>query len=266
MTVETREEMNSKSKTEELVEPVAPPDWVEEQLDGATGKGVRVGVIDSGWDPSVPLARVQGGVGFVDPNDDLATKKTEDTDDRIGHGTACSVLVHQVAPDATLCPIRVFGGTLETSPSTIGRAIEWAIEQDLDVVNVSLGTLRDDVLVPLYKICEQARRQDILLVASRHNQEERSYPSVFENVISVGIGPFDDPYTFRYRPNDAVECLAKGRHQSVPWRNGERRPLTGTSFAAPNITGIVARIRDCYPNADLETVRDLLDTFSVSES
>ena len=256
----------SKHEDERRIEPVSPPDWVEEDLDGATGRGVRVGIMDSGWDPALPLSRVRGGVGFVDPEDDLATQKTENTDDRIGHGTACGILTHQVAPDASLCPIRVFGETLETSPSTIGKAIKWAIDQNLDVVNVSLGTLRDDVLVPLYKVCEQARRQDILLVASRHNQEERSYPSVFENVISVGIGPFDDPFDFRYRPNDAVECLAKGRHESVPWLNGHRRPLSGTSFAAPNITGIVARIRECYPGADLETVRSLLDTFAVSES
>lgn len=255
-----------KHEDKRKIKPVSPPGWVEEELDGATGQGVRVGIMDSGWDPSLPLSQVRGGVGFVDPEDDLATKKTEDIDDRIGHGTACGVLTHQIAPDASLCPIRVFGDTLETSPSTIGVAIEWAIEQELDVVNVSLGTLRDDVLVPLYKICEQARRQDILLVASRHNREERSYPSVFENVISVGIGSFDDPFEFRYRPNDAVECLAKGRHREVPWLNGRQRSLTGTSFAAPNITGIVARIRERYPGADLETVRDWLDTFSCSQS
>jgi subtilisin family serine protease len=152
---------------------------------------------------------------------------------------------------------------LETSPSTIGRAIEWAIDQDLDVLNVSLGTLRDDVLLPLYKICEQARRQDILVVASHHNRAEGSYPSVFENVISVGIGPFGYPFDFQYRPNDAVECLAKGRHERVPWLNGKKRSLAGTSFAAPKITGIVARIRECHPNADLERTRSLLDRFSV---
>jgi subtilisin family serine protease len=258
--------MDSERKTEDPVEPASPPDWVEDRLDGATGKDVRVGVIDSGWDPSLSLPWVQGGVGFVDPSDDLATKKTKDTADQIGHGTACGVLIHQVAPGATLCPIRVFGSTLETSPSTIGRAIEWAVDQDLDVLNVSLGTLRDDVLIPLYKICEQARRQNILVVASRHNQAEGSYPSVFENVISVGIGPFDDPFAFRYRPDDAVECLAKGRHNSVLWLNGERRSLSGTSFAAPNITGIVTRIRERYPDADIETARSLLDTFSISKS
>lgn len=238
------------------------PAWVTDHLENPTGRGIRIGVIDSGWDDAFDASRVERGIGFVDPDDDFAVYESEDIHDRIGHGTACGALILRIAPQATLYPIRVFGDQLETSPATIQSALQWAIEQKFDVVNVSLGTFREDALVPLYKVCEQAKRKEILIVSSSHNRKERSYPSVFENVISVGVGAFDDPFRFQYRPNQAVECIAKGVHDHVPWRKGIRRTVAGTSFAAPIITGIVALLVERYATTKLEDVRRLLDEFS----
>lgn len=245
--------------------PLVRPEWVRRELGGATGRGIRVAVIDSGWDRGIEDPRVLPGVSFVDPDDDLALGFTEDDHDRVGHGTACADLVLRIAPDARVVPVRVFGGTLETSPGTLTAAMKWALEQDFQVINVSLGTVLEEALKPLYVLCERARRAGTVVVAAGHNVRGWSYPAVFANVIGVAAERFASPFSFRYRPEEAMECVAWGVKQPVLWLGGERVVRDGTSFAAPNIAGIVALIREQHPDATLEEVRELLAGLAEGE-
>lgn len=238
------------------------PEWVRRELGGATGRGVRVAVIDSGWDRGIADARVLPGVSFVDPDDDLAQGFTADDHDRVGHGTACADLVLRIAPGARVVPVRVFGASLETSPGTLTAAMKWALEQNFHVINVSLGTVLDEALKPLYVLCERARRAGVVVVAAGHNARGWSYPAVFANVIGVAAERFDSPFRFRYRPEEAMECVAWGVEQPVLWLGGRRTPRNGTSFAAPNIAGIVALIRERHPDATLKEVRETLAGFA----
>ena len=48
------------------------PKWLIRDFGHPTGKGVRIGVINSGWDRSIDAPNVVGGISFVDPDDDLA--------------------------------------------------------------------------------------------------------------------------------------------------------------------------------------------------
>ncbi|MEO7242647.1 MAG: tripartite tricarboxylate transporter substrate-binding protein, partial [Variovorax sp.] len=109
---------------------------------------------------------------------------------------------------------------------------KWAVEQRLHVINVSLGTSLHETMYPLYVLCERARRSGIIVVAAGHNQQDWSYPAIFENVIGVDAASFDSPFTYRYRPDEAMECLAWGLDVPVRWLGGRHVPRTGTSFAA----------------------------------
>lgn len=238
------------------------PEWVTRELGGPTGRGVRVGVIDSGWDRSLRDPRVLPGIGLIDPQNELALGRTDDDGDRNGHGTACADQVMRIAPQVQTVPVRVFGQGLDTSPAVLYEALRWAVEQRLDVVNVSLGTSLEETLYPLYVLCERARRNGTIVVAAGHNVRDWSYPAIFENVIGVDAAELDSPFTYRYRPDEAMECLAWGIHVPVRWLGGRRVPRSGTSFAAPQISGIVALFRERYPNATLEDVRELLARYA----
>jgi subtilisin len=241
-----------------------PPEWVRDALGGATGKGIRVAVVDSGWDRSLDEPRVLPGVGFVDPADDFAMERNDDDADVLGHGTACADLILRIAPDARVIPVKVFGKVLETSPGTLHAALLWAIEAGVQVINVSLGTRLEGTLHPLYAACEKARRAGIIVVAAGHNANDWSYPAIFENVIGVSAARFESPYQFRYRPEHAMECEAWGVEQPVLWVGGQRVVKHGTSFAAPNVAGIVALILEAHPGATLEQVREMLSHFAVA--
>jgi subtilisin family serine protease len=240
-----------------------PPEWVAAELGGATGRGIQVAVIDSGWDRRIDEPRVLPGVGFVDPDDDFALARNDDDNDVLGHGTACADLILRIAPDARVIPGKVFGKVLETSPGTLHAALTWAIDAGVPVINVSLGTRLEGTLHPLYAACERARRAGIIIVAAGHNANDWSYPAIFENVIGVSANRFTSPFQFRYRPHHAMECEAWGVEQPVLWVGGTRQIKHGTSFAAPNVAGIVALIKERHPDATLDDVREMLARFAV---
>ena len=248
---------------EQVLERAEPPAWVREALGGATGRGIRVAVIDSGWDRTIGDPRVLPGISFVDPEDDFALGRNDDDRDVLGHGTACVDLVLRVAPNARVVPVRVFGKQLETSPGTIHAALLWAIEAGVQVINVSLGTRLEYALHPLYAACERARRAGIIVVTAGHNANGWSYPAIFENVIGVSAARFASPYEFRYRAEHAMECVAWGADQEVTWLGGERMVKHGTSFAAPNVAGIVALILEAHPGSTIEEVREMLSRFAL---
>jgi subtilisin len=260
----SRKDLSAFDKAENLLPFAKRPQWVIDELQAPTGQGVRVGVIDSGWDHTLTDPRIKKGIGFVDPIDELAMKQSDDDQDCIGHGTACADLILQIAPSAEIFPLRVFGHRLETSVPILVAAIKWAIDHQLRVLNLSLGTHLADAVRPLYAACELARRKGMIIVAAAHISKAWNLPSIFENVISVGVGNFHSPFDYAYRQNEAIECLAKGGEQMVLWLGGQKAPRQGTSFAAPHISGIVALFLERYPHARLEDIRELLAKYAIS--
>ena len=178
----------------------SPPAWVRRDLGGATGRGVRVAVIDSGRDPEWSDPRIQPGIGLVDPSSQLELARSDDDHDRIGHGTACCDILLSMAPGITIVPIRVFGDRLETSPELIVAALDWAAEQRAKIVNLSLGTHLKSALEPLYLACERARERGVLVVSAVSMSQGWSYPAIFDNVLSVQAGSF----AFASRPRFAL--------------------------------------------------------------
>jgi subtilisin family serine protease len=240
-----------------------PPPRIRELLGDATGLGVRIGVIDTGWDRTLADPRILPGVGLTDPDNDFALLRTDDDRDRLGHGTACADLILRLAPAAAIVPIRVFGSQLETSPAALRAAIDWATEQSIPLVNLSLGTTLEHERAPLLAACERARRGGMLIVASSPNAGPATYPAAFDDVIAVDAGDFPSPWDFRHRPGAVVECTAAGKDQRLRWLGGGVEVMSGPSFAAPHITGIVALILERHPRAGLEEVREVLGRLAV---
>jgi subtilisin family serine protease len=215
-------------------------------------------VIDSGWDRSLAEPRVLPGAGFVGPGSDFALARSGDDGDRLGHGTACADLVLRMAPAAEIVPIRVFGGRLETSPEVLAAAIEWAADEGIPLVNVSLGTTLEHARAPLLAACERASRAGVTLVAAAPNGPAPAYPASFPGVIGVDADRFPSPWDFRYRAGEAIECTAAGHEQRLRWLGGREEVKSGTSFAAPHITGIIALILERNPGASPLQVRQIL--------
>ncbi len=126
-----------------------------------TGRGVSVAVVDSGVSPGHPhLGDIAGGVGIA-PDGNV-----DDFVDRLGHGTAVAAAIHEKAPDAPLYAIRVFERSLSATSTQLVRAIEWASQQGVRLINMSLGTANQEREATLGAAVERAAANGALVVAA----------------------------------------------------------------------------------------------------
>ena len=211
---------------------------------------VRVAIIDSGIDPT------HEKIGAV--HEVLLDSVSPQAAVGAGHGTACAGIICQIAPTAALYDVRIFDESLTADPPALLAAIRWTIEQRMDVVNLSLGTADVAFRDALAGVCRQAREAGVILVAAEHNDGRESYPAVLPDVIGVAGGKVRGRCGYYYRPGHAIECVARGDMQRVCWIDPPYVMVSGTSFATPHVTGVVAMIRQAHPSASLEQVRELL--------
>ena len=104
---------------------IAPGTLRVDGLRPATGRGVRIVVVDSGVHATHPhVGGVAGGVGVS-----AAGALEDDYVDRLGHGTAVTAAIREKAPGAELLVARVFDRRLDTSVEALAAAVRWGIAE-----------------------------------------------------------------------------------------------------------------------------------------
>jgi len=217
-------------------------------LGGATGKGVRVCILDSGVEATHPRVGELESAVFITLGENEETIVEEDAEgDVSGHGTACAGIVRTVAPEASISSVRVLGANFSGSGGVLLAGLKYAVEQGFDVINMSLSTTKKPFANVLHELADSAYFQRTVLVASAHNMPVESYPWRFSSVISVGSHEEPDPLAFFYNPNPPVEFFGRGVNVEVPWLGGRVLTVSGNSFATPHISGICALILSKHP-------------------
>jgi subtilisin family serine protease len=236
-------------------------------LGQGTGTGVRVAIVDSGIDNDHPA--VAGAVkGWAEPTIDEAgavTYRPDPHEDLFGHGTACAGIIHRIAPDAALYSVRVLGPMLSGKGNVFAAGLRWAIEHDMHVVNLSLGTTKKDYFALFHELVDLAYFRGVILVTAANNMPVVSFPSLYSVVVSVACcegSKGDDPLEFYVNPAPPVEFGAPGIDLQLAWANGGTITATGNSFAAPHITGVVARLLGTHPHLRPFEVKTVLRTLA----
>jgi len=232
-------------------------------LGGSTGRGVKVAIIDSGIDNGHPA--VAGAVrGWVEPVvDDEGAVTYDDAPhgDLFGHGTACAGVVHGIAPEAELYSVRVLGTGLTGRALMFAAGLRWAIDNDMHVVNLSLGTTSRDHFQLFHELVDEAYYRSTVLVTAANNMPVLSAPSLYAAVVSVACheeARVEDPLDFYCNPSPPVEFGASGIDVRLAWLSGGYITGTGNSFAAPRLTGVVALLRGKHPHLTPFEVKTLL--------
>lgn len=237
-----------------------------------TGKNIVVGIIDSGVNanhPELQDALLPGGFkDFVEPSN------TEPKDET-GHGThvAGTILGRTIgiAKDAKLVVARVFNKEGEASDEGLLAAGQWILEKKPQVINNSWGGNRDDSFYD--DIVKKWKAAGIVPIFSSGNTGEYNAggegsigsPGSLEDSFSVGALTKDDrlakfslrgpsKHTNKFKP----EISAPGVNILSADYKGGYVLKTGTSMAAPHVTGAVALILEANKNLSVDKVEDIL--------
>lgn len=201
------------------------------------GRGISVAVIDSGVNPRHShVTAVAGGVKIG-----LSGDVSEDFVDLLGHGTAVFAAIQEKAPEAEIFAVRVFDDRLRTSVRTLVAAIDWAAERAVRIVNLSLGTVREEHAGVLEGAVGRLAEVGGVVVAAAEADGQTWWPGSLESAVGVVM---DEDL-----PRDCVEVRGEGGDgvvaaspypRPIPGVPVERN-LNGISFAVANVTGVLAR-------------------------
>jgi hypothetical protein len=212
------------------------------------GSGIKVAVLDTGFDLAHPmfsgrLAPSTEWKDFIDGD----TNPQEVAGSYYGHGTGVAGIIAQIAPKATLLPVRVLNSEGVGDVSTIVSAIDHAIKMKANVINLSLMT---NVDVPELKTMVQLAAQNgIYVVMAAGNDALNSiyYPAAYaktatnnQMLLSVGSATSSDTLSSFSNYGTALEFVAPGEQIYSSYPDQRIAYFTGTSFSAPVIAGTVA--------------------------
>jgi subtilisin len=228
------------------------PEEAVEALRHGTGRGVRIAVLDSGIESRIrscvestwgeDIAIVESGFKL-----EVVAGGGED---HFGHGTAVAGIIHRIAPEAEIASFRVLGSSLEARTAIVQEGALLAIERGYRILNCSFGCMIAEHVLRYKHWVDRAYIQGTHVVAACSNSgsTRQEWPAFFTSVISVNMAPANGADATLLRRNGSlVEFAAAGFEIDVPWSGGNKKRVTGSSFAAPHVTGAARTTPQCVP-------------------
>ncbi|MFD7447036.1 S8 family serine peptidase [Streptomyces sp. NPDC059909] len=257
----------------------APDAWRK----GLDGKGVKVAVLDTGYDPAHPDLRnkvtAEKNFTWDESVTDLNGHGTHVASTVAGSGAASHGRYKGVAPGADLLIGKVLDGGGTGSFSGILEGMEWAAAQGADIVSMSLGSsLPSDGSDPLSQAVETLSRDGgpLFVVAAGNEGRPRSIgsPAAAPSALTVGSITKEGAMSSFSSRGPAVadggvkpEITAPGSAITAARAAGTLdgaaasefyATISGTSMATPHVSGAAAILKQQHPNWDAEQLKSAL--------
>lgn len=226
---------------------------------GRYGEGVKVAIIDTGCDVSHPdlKDRIIDVRNFTDDDKGAINNVT----DYATHGTATASVIASsgkiigVAPKCNLLILKALtrtGGKI----SWVTEAIKYATQQNVDIINMSLGCSQPNA--EMYEVIKRAIDRNIIVVAAcgnngdnNPNTNELNYPASFNECVSVGSVRYSKSTSRFSASNNEVDLVAfgegyNGRGILTCYPNNLYKEQKGTSFSAPFVSGALALLKNWF--------------------
>lgn len=232
---------------------------------------VKVAIIDSGVDYSK-------NINVVERKNFMDDEVSVFWEDNTGHGTAVAGIIASkgeenvaagVNSNLDIYSARVLDKNNQAPLSRVIKAIYWAIDQKVNIINMSFGTCRDSAI--LHNAIKDAYNAGILIFAASGNQGERQiadgeidesyveYPAAYEEVVAVGAANPSGEISEMTSRGEELEFLAPGENiDSVGWLD-MGVTCSGTSMAVPHAAGAASLLWQKDLNKPASFIKGLLE-------
>jgi subtilisin len=236
-------------------------------LRGGNGASIKIAVLDSGVELSHPVLRgltLADDVAIVEQGYEIAVVPGEGRD-VYGHGTAIAGIIRELAPEAQIGSFRVLGEHLRARTLIIREGARQALERGYQILNCSFGCGREDQVLLYKDWIDEAYNLGRHIIASCNNEDflKREWPGHFPSVTTVSFAECASAEAFFCRLGQLVEFAARGQDLEVAWLGGGRKKVTGSSFAAPHISALLARLLSGCPSLTPLQAKSLLHTLAA---
>jgi len=237
---------------------------IDEAHQMSTGRDVKVAIIDTGLDRSHDdlRGRVVATLNFVDADQSIEVVEF--------HATAVAGIIGAtanngrgivgIAPDSRLYSLRA---CWESNPGmsrgqcssfALARALDWAISNDMKVVNMSLQGEFDPLVSRL--IVRATERGLVVVAATELGDDDLSFPASMNEVIAVS---YEDPLrSADYTRNAGKVFIAPGEEILTTMPDNTYDFVSGSSFACAHVAGLVALLAERVPAIDTHTAKAVL--------
>jgi subtilisin family serine protease len=210
-----------------------------------TADPIKVAIIDTGIDLTHPdlSGNIKGGYNAIHP--------TKSPNDDNGHGTHVAGItaaidndigVIGVGPNIDLYAVKVLSRTGSGYLSDVIEGLDWAVSNGMQVVNMSLGTNSD--IQSFHDAVIRVNQAGITQVAAAGNNSGGSvtYPAAYSEVIAVSATDSADQIAYFSSAGPEVDLAAPGVSIYSTYKGSTYKTLSGTSMAAPHVTGTASLV------------------------
>ena len=247
-----------------------PIPWGVDRVDAdnvwaaTTADNVKVAVVDTGIDLDHPdlKGNIKGGVNTI--------QSWKNADDDNGHGSHVAGIIAALnntvgvvgmGPEIDLYAVKVLNRNGSGYVSDIIEGIDWSINNNINVINMSLGTTSD--VVSFHDAVTAARNAGIIIVAAAGNSGPGNntviYPAKYPESIAVSAtDSLDGQPSFSSRGPE-VDLAGPGVSIYSTYKNGGYATLSGTSMATPHVAGAAALVLATHPGFTPSQVQSYLE-------
>lgn len=202
-----------------------------------------LGMSEADWD-DVGEAEYFDEEGNLETTESEQIKEENDEQEDDGDLTLGDLLdsgykgIKGINPGVDLYSAKILDAENETTVERVVKAIDWAIENDSDIISMSFGMPEDSE--ELHEAVQKAARHGILMIAAAGNGDAVDYPAAYPEVMAVGAVDSMGKQAAESASGEEIEVAAPGEFiVSRGWLDS-LQIFSGTSMAVPQVTGLAS--------------------------
>ena len=192
----------------------------------------------------------------IDDSDDSDDEEDIDDDHNLFEYNDLYGDIEGLNPNIELISLRVLDEDNEAPVSRVIEAIEWAIDNDINILNLSWGVDTDNA--ELHNVIKRAYNKGMLIIAAAGNDGSITYPAKYDEVIAVGSVDSMAKIAMSSASGDGIELVAPAENVIAYTSFGILTFVSGTSYAAPQITALASILWQQDITVSNKCIRELL--------